>query len=91
MERAWTVAPTDERIVQDCMAIPGRVDKIVAAKGVAVPDIAFRTGRRALSAKGDRELKAPPRKRQRKASHSAPPLHPDAQQSWDDRAAEPVE
>lgn len=88
--RAWAVAPTSERIVQDCSAIPGRIDRVVEAKGVAVLDIAFRTGRRYVSADGARELKAKPRKRQRMATNDPAEVHPDAQPSYDRLSAPPA-
>ena len=81
MTRVWTVAPTAERIVEDCSSIPSRVDRIIAAKGVAVQDIFLRSRRRYISASGGAELKNKPRKRQRMDTLSLPAVHPDARDS----------
>ena len=82
--RAWQVAPTPDRIVEDCTAIPKRIERIIEAKGVAVQDIYFRSGRRYRAANDARDLEHKPRKRQRKATCTeAKPVHPDAQSSWD--------
>jgi hypothetical protein len=50
IERAWTVAPTSKRIaedVEDFLALPHVLSKIIENKGRVVPDEVLRHGRRA--------------------------------------------
>ena len=47
IERAWTVAPTSKRIVEDILALPLVRSKIIEYKGCVVPDEVLRHGRRA--------------------------------------------
>ncbi|KAH8059608.1 hypothetical protein JL722_5237 [Aureococcus anophagefferens] len=64
--RAWQVAPTPDRIVED--RDPEAHRRIIEAKGVAVQDIYFRSSRRYRAANDARDLEHKPRKRQRKAT-----------------------
>ena len=48
MSRCWTVAPTSARIIEDIDALPGVLEKIIAANGCVVHDEFLRTGRRVL-------------------------------------------
>ena len=45
----WEVAPTPQRIREDIMAAESVWQKILAADGIAVPDVAFRHGKRLAS------------------------------------------
>ena len=83
VRRAWEIAPTSVRIVEDCSSIPARVGRIIEAKGVAVQDIFLRSGRRYISASGDAQLKNKPRKRQRLSTLKSPDVHPDARSSFE--------
>jgi len=47
IERAWDVAPTSKRIVEDILALPRVWSKIIEYKGCVVPDEVLRHGRRA--------------------------------------------
>jgi hypothetical protein len=77
LERVWQVAPTSAQIVEDVMALPRVLQKIIDAKGCVVPDEFLRSGRRGRRAddKGDCDAKV--RKRQRKATHTDLILHSD--------------
>jgi len=47
IERAWTVAPSSKRIVEDTFALPRVLFKIIEVEGCVVPDEVLRHGRRA--------------------------------------------
>jgi hypothetical protein len=76
LRTAWQVEPTSERIVEDVLALPRVLTKIIEANGCVVFDEFLRTGRRAVNTKGI-ELKHKPRSRQRKQTLKLPPIHPD--------------
>ena len=76
MSRCWTVAPTSARIIEDIDALPGVLEKIIAANGCVVHDEFLRTGRRAVSRDGAR-LTRNARSRQRIETCRACPRHPD--------------
>ena len=46
IERAFSVAPTSKRIVEDILALPMVLDRIIENEGCVVPDEALRHGRR---------------------------------------------
>lgn len=45
IQRAFTVAPSSKRIVEDILALPFVLDKIIGNSGTVVPDEALRHGR----------------------------------------------
>jgi len=87
IERAFSVAPTSKRIVEDIIALPMVLDKIIEYKGCVVPDEALRHGRRLEnnweSAKpGKGPLKNKPRSFQRiETPTSSVPPHPDVERA----------
>ena len=92
IERIWDdVAPTPEEFSHDIDGFPMVLDAIIEAKGVSVEDKEIHKGGRrdAMGGYSDastvQQVKAPQRKRQRKATlkeaHLA--IHPDAQAAWD--------
>ena len=84
MTRAWEVEPTSERIVEDIKAFPRVLQKIVNARGCIVKDEFLRTGRREVRSDGKGILRNKPRSRQRKATLTFPPIHPDHRQAYDE-------
>jgi hypothetical protein len=42
LRRSWSMEPTSSRIVEDILAFPRVLEKLVAAKGFIVPDEALR-------------------------------------------------
>ena len=79
MERAWKVAPTSERIVDDVMGLEAVLDKIIAADGAVVPDEDLRSGRRERRSDGRGECTKKVRKNQRKSilTDARRPIHSD--------------
>jgi hypothetical protein len=77
MTRCWEVEPTGPRIVEDVIQFASVLDKIIAHKGCVVPDMLLRTGRRARSSNGKKDLLHKPRPSQRKSTMMARPCHPD--------------
>lgn len=81
IRRAWTVAPTSKRIVEDILDFEVVLDKIVEHEGCVVPDEDLRNGRRARQWERVNEkgiCKNKPRKKQRKSTLiSTVPIHPD--------------
>ena len=82
IERAWTVAPTSKRIVEDILALPRVLSKIIEYKGCVVPDEILRHGRRAAkwetSEMSTSDQKAKPRSFTRNETlASSVPAHPD--------------
>lgn len=75
MLRCWDVAPTPDRICADILAAPAVWQKIVEEDGIAIPDIAFRSGKRA--AKMDKPVSPP------KSRPSLPSMHPDLMEALD--------
>jgi len=81
-ERAWAVAPSSKRIVEDILALPRVLSKIIEYEGCVVPDEVLRHGRRAakwesaeMSTSGQ---KAKPRSFTRiETLASSVPPHPD--------------
>lgn len=51
LEKIWPLVPTAARIVQDCNRWPVALDEIEKAGGAHVPDMNFRSGRRAGAAR----------------------------------------
>jgi hypothetical protein len=76
------VEPTSERIVEDVLALPGVLEKIIAAKGCVVQDQYLRSGRRARRADDKGDCKNKPVSKQRKSTLRARPLHPDCQDAF---------
>ena len=76
MSRCWTAAPPSARIIEYIDALPGALEKIIAANGCVVHDEFLRTGRRAVSRDGAR-LTRNARSRQRIETCRACPRHPD--------------
>ena len=73
------VTPAQERIVEDVLALPGVLEKIIAAKGCVVQDQHLRSGRRARCADDKGDCKSKPARKQRKSTVRERPLHPDCQ------------
>jgi hypothetical protein len=57
IERAFAVAPTSKRIVEDILALPLVLDRIIEYEGCVVPDEALRHGRRLANHKTWESLK----------------------------------
>ena len=74
--RAWQVASTSERIVEDSTAFEDVLHAVVGAQGCVVPDLASRHGRRLAKMKGQGFCKNKPKARQRKTTIALPPIHP---------------
>lgn len=87
IERAFTVAPTSKRIVQDIIGLPMVLDKIIEYEGCVVPDEALRHGRRLENhwesvKPGKTPLKNRPRSFQRiETLVSSVPPHPDVERA----------
>jgi hypothetical protein len=88
IERAFTVAPSSKRIVEDILVLELVIDKIIAAEGCVVPDEDMRHGRRARAAEwktirpDGAPLKSKPRARQRKETlMRTVPCHPDVEEA----------
>ena len=75
--------PTSERIVEDIIALPEVLNRIIAAKGCVVQDRYLRNGRRARRADDKGECKNKPVSKQRIATNCARPLHPDCKEAFD--------
>jgi hypothetical protein len=82
MFRVWQVEPSSARIIQDVGGFVRVLEKIIEAKGCVVPDEFLRSGRRSLRHDGKGECKTHARTRQRKATITARPLHPDARGAY---------
>eukprot|EP00732_Lithocolla_globosa_P000603 Lithocolla_globosa_v1_NODE_207_length_5169_cov_7.885329.p3 type:complete len:201 gc:universal NODE_207_length_5169_cov_7.885329:2147-2749(+) len=77
MARCWTLEPTSERIIEDIMALPMILQKIIEHNGCVVQDEYLRHGRRFRRADDKGDTKHKPRKRQRKETNTTlPPCHP---------------
>ena len=83
--RVWEVAPTSERIIEDVTcSLTSAIDAVIAARGVCVPDLVMRSGRRGRRLDGKTgELKRKQRARQQKATNKSKPVHPDNQAAYD--------
>jgi hypothetical protein len=57
VERAFAVAPTSKRIVEDILVLPMALDRIIEHKGIVVEDEALRHGRRLSKHKTSESLK----------------------------------
>jgi|AntAceMinimDraft_1070359.scaffolds.fasta_scaffold22423_1 hypothetical protein len=86
IRRAWTVAPTSKRIVEDILELPSVLDKIIEHGGCCVPDDALRHGRRLELhswqpvQRGRKELMHKAKASQRKGTlASCVPPHPDVE------------
>jgi hypothetical protein len=86
IRRAWTVAPTSKRIVEDILELPSVLDKIIEHGGCCVPDDALRHGRRLELhswqpvQRGRKELLHKAKASQRKGTlASCVPPHPDVE------------
>ena len=84
--RAWSVAPTSKRIVEDILELPTVLEKIIEHGGCCVPDESLRHGRRLERhewqpiQQGRGELKRKARPSQRKSTlASCIPEHPDVE------------
>lgn len=75
--RCWEVAPSSAQIVDDILGLRRVLERIIEARGAVVPDLFFRSGRRARSKDDSRELDGRKRARQRKETHTELVLHPD--------------
>jgi hypothetical protein len=78
MTRCWEVDPSSERIVEDILALPRVLERVIAARGCCVQDEFLRTVRRHRSADGTRDLDRKPNMKQRKQTLTARACHPDA-------------
>ena len=83
IERAFSVAPSSKRIVEDILVLDLVLDKIIEAEGCVVPDEDMRHGRRARATEWTSikptggELKPKARARQRKETiMRTVPVHP---------------
>jgi hypothetical protein len=89
IERAFAVAPTSKRVVEDTLALPMVLGRIIEHKGTVVEDEALRHGRRLAKGKTWESLKpnkAPlknkPRSFQRiETLASGVPSHPDVEEA----------
>jgi hypothetical protein len=77
MERCWEVEPTSERIIEDILALPQILEKIIAANGCVVHDLFLRNSRRHRRADGKGDCDRKPCRKQRIATNIARPCHPD--------------
>jgi hypothetical protein len=69
--------PTSDRIVEDIMAFPRGLNKIIENKGCVVEDEFLRSGRRYLRSDEKSMCKNKPRARQRISTLKSRPVHPD--------------
>ena len=74
--RAWDIVP-DSRFITDIQGWPAVCDQIIAAKGTKVEGEGFRSGKRYIKLGGQTSSKEF-RKRNRKATLQATPIHPDS-------------
>jgi hypothetical protein len=65
MTSCWQVEPTSERIVDNVLALPGVLEKIILAKGCVVQDQYLRSGSRAHRADDKWNCKNKPASEQR--------------------------
>ncbi len=70
--------PTSERIVEDILALPEVLNRIIAAKGCVVQDQFLRNGRRARRADNKGECK----NKQLISTNTARPLHHDCDEAF---------
>ena len=82
LRRCWEIEPTSERIIEDILAFPRVLQKIIDANGCVVLDEFLRTGRRYLKVRGQGECKIKPCKKQRKETISLPPIHIDCFEAY---------
>jgi hypothetical protein len=82
LRRCWEIEPTSERIIEDILAFPRVLQKIIDANGCVVLDEFLRTGRRYLKVRGQGECKIKPCKKQRKETLGLPPIHPDCFEAY---------
>ena len=75
--------PTSERIVEDILALPEVLNRIIAAKGCVVQDQYLRNGWRARRADDKGECKNKPVSKQRIAANCARPLHLDCREAFE--------
>ena len=85
IRRVWEVAPTSTRIIEDVTcSLTRAIDAVIEAKGIVVPDLVMRSGRRGRRLdKKSGVLKRKPCARQRLATLEAKPVHPDNQLAYD--------
>lgn len=83
MERCWVVEPTSERVAQDISGWEQIIDKLIESKGCVVQGESLRSGRRARRADGDTDVATRVRNFQRKGTKSNRPVHPDAQECYE--------
>ena len=83
MSRCWQIDPSSERIIEDIQGFPRVLDIIINHNGCVVPDMNFRSGRRAQSHDNKRVLKHKIKTRQRISAHKKITVHPDAQEAFD--------
>ena len=83
--RVWEVASTSERIIEDVTcSLTRAIDAVIEARGICVPDLVMRSGRRGRRLDGKTgELKRKQRARQQKATNKSKPVHPDNQAAYD--------
>ncbi len=82
MTRCWQVEPTSDRIVEDVLALPQALERIIAAKGCVVQHQFLRSGRRTCRADDKGDCKNKPVSKQRKLIIRAKPLHLDCQEAF---------
>jgi hypothetical protein len=86
MCRCWEVEPTSERLVEDILAFERVLQVIVEHNGCVVPDLFFRTGRRARRANDEAQERLgdclhKPRTSQRKDTLVSRPCHADCEEA----------
>jgi hypothetical protein len=88
IDAVWSqVAPTPDRVVEDIEMLPHVVDKIIEAKGCAVPDLCLRKGRRALSTSDLAQARSTqpqrnPLARDKISTHKPLIIHPDLREAY---------
>ena len=68
--------------MEDVLALPSVLERIIAAKGCVVQDQFLRSGRRARRADDKGDCKNKPVSKQRISTLHARPLHPDCQEAF---------
>jgi hypothetical protein len=73
--RCWAIAPSGPRIVEDISALVRVLEKIITNEGACLLDEFYRSGRRAMSMFGQRELTSRPRTHSRIATLAPLAVH----------------
>jgi hypothetical protein len=80
--RAWEIAPSSQRIVDDISKLPEILKTIIKHDGAVIPDEYFRTGRRYVSCKNENKEIKKPRNSQRKSTIEQNEIHPDCIEAY---------